>query len=288
MQLSLTSLIVGLACGQTPADYQTANFVIQAESPEVAKLVGESAESCRKDLVKQWLGKEPAAWSGPCRIHVSLSMGRVGGFTDITFSKGLVRSQKVEVEGPLDRILKGPLPHELAHVLFAHHFGAQPPRWADEGGAILSEGEYQGERQSKILRKILAEGKCFPLRRFFAMQQYPDDIPCLYAQGHSVSRFLVDAKGRKVFLAFVKGGVEGSWDDAVQEQYGYQNVEQLEKAWLTWVEKQAGSGPAATPERVNGRRAAASPGNAAGQLGMLPNSQMLSPRSLSGRSTISN
>jgi hypothetical protein len=245
MHISFSSLVVVALCGQTPvATYRTTNFVIHADTPEIAKLVGDSAERSRKDVGKLWLDKEPAAWAAPCRIRVSLNMGRVEGFTDLSFCQGKVRDQKIAILGPLDRIMKGLLPHELTHVLFAHHFGVQPPRWADEGGAILSEDRYQDERQSKLFRKILAEDRSFSLRRLLEMRQYPDDVACLYAEGHSISRFLVDAKGRKVFLAFVADGLKRGWDQAVQDQYGFENVEQLETAWLGWVEKRSDPGSA--------------------------------------------
>ena len=42
-----------------------------------------------------------------------------------------------------------------------------------------------------------------PLRRLFALQQYPSDVMTLYAQGYSVSNFLVSASSRPAFLAFV-------------------------------------------------------------------------------------
>jgi len=245
MHLSFSSFVVVALCGQTPTStYQTTNFVIYADAPEIAKLVGESAERSRKDLGKLWLGKEPPAWAAPCRIRVSLNMGRVEGFTDLSFAEGKVRAQKIAILGPLDRVLKGLLPHELTHVLFAHHFGVQPPRWADEGGAILSEDQHQEERQSKMFRKMLAEERSFSLRRLLEMRQYPDDVACLYAQGHSISRFLVDVKGRKVFLAFVAEGLERGWDDAIQDRYGFESVEQLETAWLGWVEKRSEPGSA--------------------------------------------
>jgi len=100
------------------------------------------------------------------------------------------------MKGALDEMLKGALPHELTHVLIGHHFGTQVPRWADEGAAILSEHESQATLQHKAFRKILLAGDQFPLRRFLAMRDYPADMRCLYAQGHSVCRFLVAAKGR--------------------------------------------------------------------------------------------
>src|SRR5438270_9188167 len=191
MQTGLPSLLVALVCGQcTQANYQTTNFVVEAPTPAIAKLVAESAEGWRKDLAKLWLEKELPDWPHPCQIDVAIELGTLSGRTDIGFAGGRVYYQKVEIKGPLERVLKGPLPHELTHVLFAYHFGVQPPRWADEGGAILSEDAAQGDRQRKFFRKILAEERSFSLRRLLAMRQYPDDVPCLYAQGHSVSRFL--------------------------------------------------------------------------------------------------
>lgn len=80
------------------------------------------------------------------------------------------------------------------------------------------------------------------------MRHYPADMACLYAQGHSVSRFLVASKTRKVFLAFVRDGFENGWDAAVHAHYGYEDVEELEKAWRTWVDRQAHA--EAVPERL--------------------------------------
>jgi hypothetical protein len=239
MHLALPSLFLALTVGQVPREcYQTANFVVHADSPAAAKRVGDAAETYRKDLAKLWLGKELSDWSAPCRIDFD-EADRAGGATEISYSEGKVLFHKVRVRGSLEGVVKGPLPHELTHVLFAHHFGRRLPRWADEGGAIVSEGEAQGAKHRKTFRDILAQGRQFPLRDLLGMDQYPSDIPCLYTQSHSVAGFLVAAKGHQAFLAFVRTGIEGSWDDAAREQYGYQSVEQLEQAWLESLDKQA-------------------------------------------------
>src|ERR1700720_746807 len=125
MRFVLSTLIIPLACGQVPAEFRTPNFIVHADCPELAKLMGESAEACRQELAEQWLGKKQcAAWSLPCDLYVSLTMARISGFTEVSFADGKVSSQKVKIQGPLDRVIKGALPHELVHVLFAHHFGA--------------------------------------------------------------------------------------------------------------------------------------------------------------------
>jgi hypothetical protein len=239
MHLSLSMVAMTLLCGQTPEPcYQSANFVVYAPTSETAELVGVSAESWRKKLAKLWLGSETADWSSPCQINVTLSMDTLDGVSEVSFAGCCVTTQKMSIKGPLDRIVTGPLPHELTHILFAHYFGVQPPRWADEGGAMLSEGERQAARQSKCFRKILGEEKQFALRRLLEMQKYPADVTCLYAQSHSVTRFLINAKGNQAFLAFVRDGVDRDWDDAIRDAYGYKDVEHLEKAWLGWVASQ--------------------------------------------------
>jgi hypothetical protein len=233
MNAALSSLLTVMVCSQTPmAHHQTTNFVVHAQTPEVAKMVAESAEDHRKDLAKLWHGKKLADWSTPCRIHVAITMSAPRAFTDISYADGKVVAHKIEIKGALDQIMKGPLPHELTHVLLGHHFGTQAPRWADEGAAILSEDESQATQQRKAFAEILTAEKQFPLRPFLAMRDYPADMRCLYAQGHSVSRFLVSAKGRPTFLAFVSDGLRDRWDEAVREHYGYKDIEQLEKAWL--------------------------------------------------------
>ena len=64
------------------------------------------------------------------------------------------------------------------------------------------------------------------------MTKYPPDVMVLYAEGYSVSNFLVANSNRGVFLNFVAQGMHGDWDAAVKANYGYGNVEDLEKAWV--------------------------------------------------------
>lgn len=237
MHAGFPALLMALVVSQPPRDcFETANFVVYAEDVDTARKVGAAAESCRKELGKRWLRKDLEDWSSQCRIDVTIA-DRSGGVTEVSFADGKVQFPRVRVKGSLDRILKGPLPHELTHVLFAHHFGRQPPRWADEGGAILSESEAVAAKHREALRKIIDAQRQFPVRELLAMQHYPSDIPCLYSQGHSIAAFLVAAKGHAAFLTFVTDGLDRNWDSAVRDGYGYQDVEHLEKAWLDWASR---------------------------------------------------
>src|SRR5207244_2705452 len=66
------------------------------------------------------------------------------------------------------------------------------------------------------------------------MKEYPRDherVMCLYAQGFSVSHYLVHVSNRQTFLQFVAQGMRGDWDGACQKFFHARNVEELEEAW---------------------------------------------------------
>jgi hypothetical protein len=69
------------------------------------------------------------------------------------------------------------------------------------------------------------------------MQDYPRDVMVLWAEGFSVTRFLVGRKDRKTFLAFVRQGMKDGWDKAAEAHYGFADVEALENAWLADLRK---------------------------------------------------
>jgi hypothetical protein len=144
----------------------------------------------------------------------------------------------MHLEGPLEQVLANALPHEVTHTILAYHFRRPMPRWADEGAAVLSEGERAWRRHEQALRKVLdTPGRAIPLRQLLTMGDYPPDIMALYAQGFGVTRFLVQARDRATFLAFLREGMEGDWDGAVKAHYRYDSIEDLEQAWLRELKK---------------------------------------------------
>ncbi len=212
------------------ASYRTTNFLVDAPNAQVAEQVGQWAEYYRKEKAMQWIGREMPLWPDPCPIKVKVTIGGAGGATSFNFMHGQVW-QTMTIEGPLDRLLQSVLPHEVTHTVFGHYFRCPVPRWADEGGAVLSEDDLERGRHDQMVRQILNGGKAMPLRRLFSLRDYPRDVGALYAEGYSVADFLVTTSSRPAFLAFVAQGMQYDWDSAVQTHYRYQNVEQLEQAW---------------------------------------------------------
>ena len=216
------------------ASHRTVNFVVEARSPEVARAVAERAETYRKAIAKDWLGKEMPAWSQPCPVKVKVTTGEAGGVTEFGFMNGRVTDQSMSVEGRLDRILASALPHEVTHTVFAAYFGEPMPRWADEGASLLSEDQRELLRHDQIAQDLLSRRGEMPLGRLFKIEEYPNDLMGFYGQGYSISRFLVEMGGRPRFLAFVKQGLKSGWDVATKTHYGLSDVRELDRAWRSW------------------------------------------------------
>jgi hypothetical protein len=139
----------------------------------------------------------------------------------------------MQIEGSLDRLLASVLPHEITHTVFAHKFKRPLPRWADEGGCVISEDDIERQRHDQMVREILnTPNRRMPLRRLFSLTEYPNDVMVLYAQGYSVSDFMVAKSNRQTFLAFINTSLQTGWDQALKIHYGYASIEVLEEAWL--------------------------------------------------------
>lgn len=220
-------------CFCTGAQFRTANFLVESPDPAISQQIAQYAEYWRKVKAVEWIGQEMPPWPEPCPIHVKITLGGSGGATSFIFDQGRVLGIDMQIEGTLDRILASVLPHEITHTVFAHQFKRPLPRWADEGGCVLSEDDLERQRHDQMVREILnTPNRKMPLRRLFALTEYPDDVMVLYAQGFSVSEFLVNQSNRQVFLNFLGTAMQNGWDQALRTHYGYSSTESLEDAWL--------------------------------------------------------
>src|SRR3954453_7646079 len=105
MHIGIPALFLVMVVAQPGRDcYQTANFIVYADTAVTAKKVGDAAELYRKDLGKLWLPKGLADWTVPCRIDVA-GGDRLGGVADISYCNGKVLFQEVRVSGPLESVL---------------------------------------------------------------------------------------------------------------------------------------------------------------------------------------
>lgn len=234
MRRNLVLVLIGVLFSMG-ASHRTPNFIVHAPDAQMAQQVGQYAEHYRSEKAQLWLGREMPAWPQPCPLYVTISMDGPSGATSFNFGQGGVLGMRMEINGPYDRLLASVLPHEITHTVFAHHFRTPVPRWADEGGSVLSEDDLERDRHDKLVRQILNQGRQIPLRRLLMLKEYPREVICLYAQGFSLADFLVKRGDRRTFLNFVGHGMHYGWDAAVQVYYQHRTVEELEEAWLQYL-----------------------------------------------------
>jgi hypothetical protein len=228
---SLTTTL-STAGGLQAASVRTTNFVVVAARQDDAEEFARLAEHFRKAKAIEWLGKEMPAWKEPCELRVTINASGAGGATTFDFNNPNAIYQEMHIEGNRERLKNSVLPHEITHTVFAFHFRQPVPRWADEGGSVYSEDELERSRHDKLCKQILNAGDGIQLSALFAMKQYPRQVMVLYAQGYSVSKYLIEKSDRQTFLNFVAAGLRGNWDGAVKEYYGHRNVDELQKAWI--------------------------------------------------------
>ena len=231
------AILAASLCG-LGAQHRTPNFVVDAPTARMAEQIGKAAENYRRDLAIYWLGEElPRNWKNPCPITAKVADGLgAGGATSFLFDRGEVYGWRMEIQGPLDRVLDSVLPHEVTHTLFASFFRQPLPRWADEGACTTVEHGSERAKQKQMLVAFLRTGRGIPFSRMFMMKDYPADIMPLYSQGYSLVSFLIYRGGPGKFLSFVGDGLKDEqWIDAVREHYEFANLAALQDAWLDWV-----------------------------------------------------
>jgi hypothetical protein len=237
LRLVATLVAVLASSLASAAAYRTRNFTVDAPTPQLAKEIGDMAEQYRVSLAQEWLGREIPAWSQPCPIKavVSPQLG-AGGATSFVFDRGEVFGWKMNIQGSRERVLDSVLPHEITHTIFATHFRQPLPRWADEGACTTVEHQSEIAKQERMLIDFLKTKRGIPFSDMFAMKEYPQDVLPLYAQGHSLARYLIALKGKREFLNFITDGMQDeNWPRAIQQHYSYEHLLALQNSWLDWI-----------------------------------------------------
>lgn len=242
------SLALLLACLLSMgASHRTQNFIVTADTPQMAREIGDAAERFRRDLAIEWLGRELPPWTDVCPITVQVAphLG-AGGATSFYFSNGRPHGWRMTLQGCRERVLDSVLPHEILHTIFATHFGRPLPRWADEGASTSVEHPAELAKQHRLLLDFLSTGRGIAFNKMFAMREYPRDILPLYSQGYSLTKFLIAQGGRRKFVQYVGDGMNsGNWTATTQHHYGYTSLGELQETWLSWVRQGSPTEPEA-------------------------------------------
>ncbi|HEX4147737.1 MAG TPA: hypothetical protein VHY20_02065, partial [Pirellulales bacterium] len=143
---------------------ESANFRLCAIAPrQTLDSLAATCEATRQQLCRKWLGQggdsswtpkasTPKAWTPKCYIvlHPTAQsyLNEVGqeqmtaGSSLIEFEASRLVTRRIDLRADHPQGYADALAHELTHVVVAERFiERQIPRWADEGMAVLADGE---------------------------------------------------------------------------------------------------------------------------------------------------
>ena len=227
-------LSLGTTTGWGASD-RTQNFLVTSNGDKLAQEVATAAERYRHQLALDWLGHELPPWRSSCPIRVyARPQMAAGGATSFGFHRGKPMGWSMQIQGSRERILDSVLPHEILHTVFATHFGQPLPRWADEGACTTVEHQSEQAKQRDLLTRFLSTrpSRGIAFDQMFPMREYPRDILPLYAQGYSVTQFLLARGGKRKFVQFVESGLQKqNWETALSQFYGFDHLSDLQVTW---------------------------------------------------------
>jgi hypothetical protein len=203
-------------------------------------------EQWRQKLAGYWGLKPSCDWSPACQIVVHANarsyVAAVGngawqtfGSSELVFGTGgrIVR-RRIDLRGDSPHGLAA-LPHEMTHLIAADLLGGrQPPRWADEGMAILADTPEKQRLHERDFSDGLAGRSAFRLSELLAWEHHyppPHRIPVFYGQSASLTAYLVQCGEPGDFVRFLRLGREHGYDRAAREVYHVAGLAELEQQW---------------------------------------------------------
>lgn len=233
----------------TPGDAaRAANFRVHGVVGPRAERIAENAERTLQAVASMLYGeRHGTAWTVQCELHVhrsSASFARaVGGppdgaqgATSIEFVGDVVAKRRIDLMDDNKAAVPPSLAHEIVHVVLADFCkSGPPPRWADEGLAVLFDDRAKQLDHDADFRAARQAGMTWSIRHLMAMQDYPREDHrqrVFYGQSASLVRWLLAKRDAATFLAFLGDVVTEGESVALHHHYGLDSVDALERAWL--------------------------------------------------------
>jgi hypothetical protein len=253
---SATRVVANVSYRHLPQEHQggwriteTENFRIIHRDVALAEEVAVIAENARKQAHDLWFAAEPMPqWTPKCDLVLyptaqefaqqTNQMPQSPAFTQCDVHNGWVASRRIELRIDEPNMKTGILPHEIAHAVFAGQFaGRSPPKWADEGMAVLTEPEEIQNRHLTGLVQARSGGRGFTCDQLLPMQQYPQQVQEFYAHSVGVCRMLTERNGgRERLVQFVRTAVESNdYEGTLFRVYGIRGLKDLETRFQQYV-----------------------------------------------------
>ena len=220
--------------------YRTKNFYVISSNGN-AKMYAAALEYNRYKNAMEWIGKPLADWNQPAVVTMQLSNRGNGGATTFQFGQfgtgGKPQGYRMNIQGTPDGLLSDVIPHETMHMITADAFQQPTPRWIDEGIATTTETTNEQQKHKMMLSQFMQQRRIMDFSSVMGMKEYPSDMLSIYAQGNSLSNFLIEKGGggisgkRTLFQAFSYANQNG-WPASLKKYYGFSDTRQFQNEWL--------------------------------------------------------
>jgi hypothetical protein len=225
---------------------ESRNFAIRSYvgGPDAADVAAYCEKICAQLRTDVFGVDASNRWQPKCSVVIHATrpdylraVGRSGsqtvGSSIISMSAGRVTRRRIDLLGSDSDRAVSALAHEMTHVLFADAFPTTaPPKWAEEGLALLMDDAEKRARHARDLDAALQSRSTVPIARLLVNAEYPTAAhrAAFYAQSLSLVDYLTQLESPKEFLRFVKLSTERGHDHALLAVYGITSGE-LDRRW---------------------------------------------------------
>jgi hypothetical protein len=225
---------------------ESQNFVVRSFlGGPAASDVAEKCESVCGQLRRDVFGLGAAAhWQPKCRVvlhatrqdylrAVGPGASQTVGTSAISISGGRVTQRRIALLAVDAAQGLSAMPHEMVHVLFVDAFpNDPPPKWAEEGVALLMDPADKRARHAHDLEAALRAHSTLPLRRFLDDVEYPatPERAAFYGQSMSLVDYFMRLSSPKDFIRYLHLSATRGQETALRTVYQFDSSE-LERRW---------------------------------------------------------
>lgn len=238
-------LVAFVSIGWFPAT--AANFEVHGLPAARAEAVAARAEHLRQGIVALLYGERGTSrWTVRCQVHLHVSAqsftravggagGGAKGATTIELVANAVSRRRIDVLDDDPTAMPSALAHEIVHVVLADRFVATPPpRWADEGLAILFDDATKQRGHDADFQTARRMGMIWSTPHLMTMDDYPRESHrqrIFYGQSASLVRWLINRRDAATLLTFLEDAAHSGELAALERHYGFKSFAALEQAW---------------------------------------------------------
>lgn len=223
---------------------ETPSFRVRyIKNRELAESIARAAENYRKTIFERWSGPSAGSWEPKCEIVIHPSSEAFAhqthrpegstGIARVRLNDGRALERQIDLRADDATIAANTLPRELTHVVLADLFPDRcPPKWAEEGMAVLAGTAEEIGRYRQTLPRCLRTGDWIGLMQLLEMKEFPaEKITGFYCESVSLTEYLVRLRGERDFTLFLRDCQRYGTAQSLRRQYGIDGIAALESAW---------------------------------------------------------